>query len=328
MAPIDELINPASETTKPRAFAASELVGCASCARSNPPTRSTCLYCGAALPFNADRDDSPATTAQPEGDSTVRFYVSVRSQTAEIEGTALNELANSSRAKLLRLGDSFALATTSKTDAQMVSERLAAMGIETDLISEEGLGLRTAREIAALECDQESLTAFTHRTVEKVSTSWEKISLIVTGRFYFSHFETDQKRKGKKEVVDERELVTDEAVLDLYLHDQEPPWRIRAARFDFSCLGDEKTLTVFDNFKTLIRLLRERASNAIFDDSYVHLRSSLNEIWPIEMRAGEKGKRHTVFGSVDSSVTISDNEAQFTQYSRLVSYLRDHANEA
>jgi hypothetical protein len=238
-------------------------------------------------------------------------------------------LANSSSAQLLKLSDSFALATTSKTDAQMVSERLSAVGIETDLISDEELGLRTAaREIAAFQFDQESLTAFIHRPGERVSTSWGKISLIVAGRFYFSHFETDRKRKGKKEVVDERELVTDEAVLDLYAHNQESAWRIRASRFDFSCLGDAKTLTVFDNFSTLKQLLRERASNAIFDDSYVRLRSSLNEIWPIETRSGEKGKRHTVFGAVDSSVTLSDNEAQFTQYSRFVNYLRDHANEA
>jgi hypothetical protein len=200
------------------------------------------------------------------------------------------------------------------------------------VISEEQLGLDNApKPISALKIHPDRVVGSVGRGAHPVDESWAKITLIVIGRLYFATREIDQKQNRSQQVIDEREMSTDEAVVDVYFAGDAQGWRIRAASFDFSCLGERKQLTAFANFRALITLLRQHASAAAFDDSYVHLRAALNSVWPPEPTATAKGKGRSVFHTFDSSVTSIDNECQFTRYSRLLRHLysakmlEDHA---
>jgi hypothetical protein len=320
-----------SEAAKPRAFAASELVPCAQCSRSNPPTRANCLYCGAPLALTEPKPFETAAAPVNETASDSLFHVVGLPRADNADDAALAEVAERVNLTLSDAGtltnQAFGaplLTAKSKSLAELVSEQLRRLGVATALISDDEISVTTPpREISGLQFNDESLTAIVRRSGERLSQSWVDVSLVVVGRLYFATTETELKSNRRKDLIDERELTSDEAVLDLYTRNDKAGWRIRAASFDFSCLGDEKKLTVFENFDVLIRRLRERGNNAVFDDSYMRIRSVLNKVWPIELRSGANEKRRTAFsGGIDSSSMVSDNESQFTRYSRLLRHLQ------
>ena len=77
-------------------------------------------------------------------------------------------------------------------------------------------------------------------------------------------------------------------------------------------------MTAFENFTGLLNLLRARAPNAEFDDSYVRLRPVLENVCPLEPQTRKGEWRRSGAGKVDvATVTTTDNEAQFNCYSRL-----------
>ena len=213
-------------------------------------------------------------------------------------------------------------ATTSMEQAQAISDKLRNVGLEPVTISDGQLNLaEPPKQIAALAMNDDALTASVRRAGERVSVPWNDVVLIVLGRLYFTTTEVEQKRDKSKQVLDERQLTTDEAVLDIYSRADETGWRIRAGSFDFSCLGPEKKPVAFENFRTLADVLRRNGPHAVCDDSYVRIRFALNKVWPLEARAGASERRRTLTRDINTTATTSDNELQFTRYSRLLRFL-------
>jgi hypothetical protein len=288
------------------------------------------LYCGAAFEVTEQNAFQSAPAPQPETTSENTFHIIALPAPVQPDDKALSEIAESLNIPPRELGSLISgligapvFAANSEPQAQIVSEKLRERGLTTIIISDEQLAVQVApKEIRALEIQSDSVIGNVRRGGERLITQWTDIALIVVGRFYFATTETDQKRNRSKQVIDEREMLTDEAVLDIYLRDDATGWRIRAGRFDFSCLGEDKELTAFANFNALIDLLRQHATSAMCDDSYVRLRGALNNVWPDEPRTSTMEKRRIAFGGFDSSATITDNELQFTRYSRLLAYLR------
>ena len=114
-------------------------------------------------------------------------------------------------------------------------------------------------------------------------------------------------------------------MLDIYLAKQPESWRINAGSFDFSCLGENKTLLAGENFPRLTNLIRDRASNAEFDDSYHSVRRCLEMVWPVAKRVESAGLK--VRGSKYSTgeIITTNSEPQFTRYSRLCHYLKKNS---
>jgi hypothetical protein len=317
-----------AEAPERRAFAATEMVACPACSRSNPPTRENCLYCGAALPITEKTVSKPLALSPQESQTKKTFHVvAVADRRFDVDETALTEAA-----KLLELTTSEVrpllsattaaplCSTTTLADGETVRERLRALRIETVSIEDEQLHPDTApSELRGLELRDDSLTATCRPGAKRVSANWEDIRLFVLGRLHVLTVEVEQKRNRKSsQILEERELSTDEAVLDLYVRDDPAGWRIRSGSFDFSCLGKEKAMTAFENFAKLSSGLRERASNARFDDSYNRLRSALNKVWPVEQGRDKTERRRSAKGRIEAKITSSDNEAQFTRYSRML----------
>lgn len=322
----DQLHTNTAESTQPRAFTASELVACPACSRPNPPTRANCLYCGAELGISILAIPPPATktVAEVEGEEVVHVVaVAARPDDAKVNEIAqLVDLAPSELNSLLNGRVTPLCATTSTTAAEDISDKLRRAGIEPVTISEEELNPGAPpKPIAALAIENDALTASVRRSGEKVSVPWNDVVLIVSGRLYFTTREVEQTRDKSMQVLDERHFTTDDAVLDIYSRGDQTGWRIRAGSFDFSCLGRQKKPIAFENFRTLAGLLQRSAMYAVFDEGYLRMRTALNKVWPLESRTGATEKRRTPAGEISATAIVSDNELQFTRYSRLLQFL-------
>jgi hypothetical protein len=210
-------------------------------------------------------------------------------------------------------------------EAALIGEGLRRCGIETVTIAHIDLHLDVAlKKIRALEVSDDSLTAIPTNGGDKVKARWDEVTLVVAGRLHLNRQETaERKSRGRKQTVDSRQLSSDESVLDLYAKADEGGWRISSNNFDFSCLGSAKSFTTFENFAALISLLRQRASKAQFDDSYTKARPALATVWPVEQQTRKGEWRRSGVGKVDmTTVTTTDNDPQFTRYSRLRHCLR------
>ena len=104
----------------------------------------------------------------------------------------------------------------------------------------------------------------------------------------------------------------------MYSKAYDAPWRIAVNDFDFSCLAERKSLTAFENASALIELLTDR-SHAEVNDAYGRLKAVLANVWPLDNTTSEGRSRRPRAGRNEiSTVTASDNETQFSKYSRLV----------
>ena len=216
-------------------------------------------------------------------------------------------------------------------EAAAIVHGLRGLGIEGAIIPNGDLQMElSSTKIRALVCSDDSLTAVpAGGGATQISVGWGEVTLLVTGRLLSNRVEVEERNsRGGKQTVDSRQFTSDEAVLDIYAKTQRANWRIVAGSFDFSCLGPARSITTFQNFTALINFLRERASMARFDDSYLRVRPLLETLWPPEQQMSKGELRRRGLSKFDSAtVTTSDNEAQFTRYSRLKRCLRIRALE-
>jgi hypothetical protein len=316
-------------------FAPAEMITCDECLRANPPTRSKCLYCGANLPLTGNGHEVQSSREaigqidqidQPGNPSDACYVVLAPNQTNIMAELSLAEIAS-----LLHLptteveiavgsGCGVPLARAASSEqATMLADKLRALGIGVDTIREDTLSLDLpGRKIRALEISDDGLAA-TPMNGGEISVPWADLILMVNGRLLVKRVEVEERqRRGRPKPLDTRELFSDEPVVDLYMRSDELGWRISSSSFDFSCLGPEKAMTAFENFTTLINLLRLRAPKVEVDDSYRSLRALLANVWPLEPQTRKGEWRRSGAGKVDvSTVTTIDNEIQFNSYSRL-----------
>lgn len=318
---------------RPRSFALAEMVTCEACLRANPPTRPTCLYCGERLPTTepveapqAQSDAAPAAVAPG-------FYVvlSVRANES-IDESVLQQVATRSDLKLAdlqsawRAGGALPLVqANSNKQAEALIDEFQVLGIPTTLVRNEELDAGLVhKKIRALEFSDEGLTGLAGVSGERVFERWGDLTLLVTGRLQINNVEQIVRRKrGGHKPVDRRELANDESIFDLYGRSAADGWRITADNFDFSCLGERKGITAFENFRGLVNLLGERAENLKVDDSYLAVRPLLAKLWPLVANTRSGSWRRMGAGKFDmSTVTSTGNENQFTNYSRLLQCLK------
>jgi hypothetical protein len=327
--------------SEPRGFTPEQMVTCEACLRANPPTRTSCLYCAAQLSVT----EASAALQKPtlrklekweQGFNTIFLPDSAAQLTGESLAAAaeLLRLRQEDLKRIIETGKPLPLARAATRDeASLIESKLAEMGVsimvvgDSDLVTEDSIQKRAR----AFELTESAVVARPAAgSGEAWSATWAEIRLLVAGRLFVRTVEVEE-RKGRRtenEIVDARETSADEAVLDIYTSRSDGGWRINAGNFDFSCLGAQKGLMTAQNFSTLVTLLRERASEAFYDDSYRGVRHALGVVWPLEQQTEARGwRRGRVRGVSTEAVTRSDNEMQFTRYSRLRHYLSLHHPE-
>lgn len=322
----------AAAEPRPRRFADTELISCPECERANPPTRANCLYCGAQLPLTEHTSELP-TPEKPAAELKViemsdpGFLILIApGQARDPAQLSLEEIAKvlqmppKDAESAVRLNCAVPLMrTATSAEATTQADSLRGLGLEVDIFPGDESDLNVPnKKTRSLVISADALTAI-QTTGERTSIGWEDLSLMVSGRLLITRKETDErKRLGRPKQVDDRELFSDEPVVDLYRRFEAVGWRISANSFDFSCLGEGKAITAFENLTSLISLIKTRAPGIEFDDAYPGLRPVLNNVWPLEPQTRPGDWRRRGVGKVDvSTVTIIDNEDQFNAYSRL-----------
>lgn len=320
--------------SEPRGFALDQMVRCEACLRANPPTRTSCLYCAAQLPTT----EQSAALQKPTLRRLEKWEQGFNVILVPGSATSLNEEMLSQAAELLRLsvedlkrimetGEPLPVArATTPDEAALIERKLGEMGLKVLVVADVELEQEdsTPKRVRALELADSELVLFQTGANKTWRVAWNEIVHMVAGRLFVREIEVEERkgRRAENEIMDARELSTDEAVLDIYAAQGTTAWRITAANFDFSCLGAQKKLVAAQNFSTLIKVLSERAASAVYDDSYNRVRSLLSAAWPLEQETESRGWRRAGPGRVSTeAVTRSDNEFQFTRYSRLRRYL-------
>lgn len=320
-----------------RGFTPDQMVTCEACLRANPPTRTSCLYCAAALP-------TTATSAQLRRPTLRRLEkweqgfncVLLPGESSGLSDEAFQEVADLLRLsagdlkRIMEVGEPVPLARAATLDdAALIESKLDPLNVSVMIVSDHDLALEDSppKRIRALELTADTLVAHPAGGGPALGYAWTEILLFVGGRHLVRRIEVEERRgRGSENVIaDTRELSSDESLLDLYTAQSDGGWRLASANLDFSCLGESKSLLAAENFKTLVERLRARAPQAEYDDSYQRARHALSSAWPLEQHTESRGLRRERPGKYNvQSVTTSDNESQFARYSRLRHYLKIH----
>lgn len=338
--PLDSEENPLWDGLEPLSseksgFAPDQMVRCENCLRANPPTRTSCLYCAAQLPGT----DASAAIQKPTLRKLEKWEqgfnaILVPDRTAPLAENILTETAHLLRLqpedlkRISEMGEPMPLARAATRDeAALIERKLGEMNVKVLTVADSDLVIdeSATRRVHALELTDSTLVAHADGGGEPQHVPWDEVMLIVTGRLFVRQVEVEERkgRKAESEIMDARELSADEAVLDLYTAQSRHNWRISSSSFNYSCLGSQKSLVTGQNFSTLVKVLRERARDALSDDSYNRVRRALAVVWPFEQRTEARGWKRGGPGKVSTeAVTRSDNELQFTRYSRLRHYLK------
>ena len=321
----------------PRAFAPGEMVACEACLRANAPTRMDCLYCGAALAVtdvsnDLRRPSLRALEAWEQGFNIVHLPQGADSLSVDnlSEAARLLKLETGQLREMTQAGMPVPLArVASREEATLVESKLRALGYGVEIVADEHLAVEThaPKRIRKLEISADALTGWTSAESAAVRIEWADIVLLLAGRIARKRIEVEERSGGRGarqgEVVETREIQTDESALDLYFAGSIVNWRIMAENFDYSCLGADKSLTAAENFTHLSETLRERATIAAYDDSYRGARPFLKFAWPLAEQTGAGNLRRIRPGRYNSeAVTSVTNETQFTRYGRLLHYFR------
>jgi hypothetical protein len=212
-------------------------------------------------------------------------------------------------------------------EASLIERSLRALGLRTLTVSDEDLreGILTPKRVRAAELMEEKLVLHPTGGGEPGSVSWSDVLLLVAGRLVNRKVASEERqgrRKGgsEHELANASETYADEAVMDLY--SAFGGWRIAANHFDFSCVGQSKSLMAAENFRALASMLRARAPQAIYDDAFARVRHALSLVWKPEQSVEARGLKRARPGKYSmETLTTSDNEAQFTRYALLRHYL-------
>jgi len=314
---------------EPQGFAPDQMVRCEECLRANAPTRLDCLYCGTALLLDEKTADLRKPTLKPidqsaRGFNNIFLPHGASNFNPEIvsEAASLLKLSTSDLDRILATGIALPLARTATlAEALLIHSRLEALGLNTEIVSDTDLALQESPPIRvrALVIDETGVTAIPIAAADGIQIPWQNFVLLVTGRLTTNRVElTERKVRGREnEILEADHFFADEGVVDLYYEQKVGNLRIRASGFDFSCLP-QKSLTVAENLALLIKLLREKAPAAEYDDSYDLVHKALELVLPSEQQTESRGWRRQGLGkyAIEAATEVT-NEVQFTRYSRL-----------
>ncbi len=322
----------------PEPFAPDQMVRCDVCLRANPPTRVNCLYCGGILPLNETTVALQKPTLRPlekweQGYNNILLPPAANPGEENLVPAAdLLRLRPDDLARILTSSMPLPLARAATMDeASLVQRRLTGLGINSCIMPDmepdaNAMGLVKVR---ALDIDDAGICAYRTPETPAIQISWPDLVLMVVGRLVVKRVELKEQKgtRTENQILAASEFVTDEIVVDLYSRKQTTPYRISANSFDFSCLEERKGLLASENISTLLKLLRDFAPHAEYDDSFNSVRKALEAVWPSEQQNESSGWRRERPGKYSiGSVTELSNEMQFLRYSRLRHHFQAEAN--
>jgi len=316
-------------TAEKPGFKPDEMLLCEKCARKNPPNRLKCFYCGEQLAISEAQAGSIMPNLKqmeawekgfniiltnngpaPHSEENIRAAAKLlRQETQEVKSFLQKEQP----LPLAKAGSS--------GEAGIIQERLREIGFETFIWPDDEIDLDSPpRRLRGLELNDETITFRLFNTNEEQTIRWDDLALIVTGSIFEKRVASSEKRKKneEKQITESSETSRDEPVIDIYSCADNTGWRVLTNGFDFSCVGAQKSLLAGENMKKLVELLGSSAPNIKIEEDYLKVRAALGKVWLTEEKlASHKWQREAMGRFHFDNVTVSDNNAQFTKYSRL-----------
>ena len=311
------------------AFDRTEMITCSHCERANPPNRFKCLYCAGDLKLSSQRADAiNVVVRKPESwERGVNIILHGVSDAANTKHAAtMLSLEQEEIVRIIGAGKSLPLARVESTvEADAVINRLRGLGIDCFAVNDEILAVETPSvRIGGFEFLPGEFAVKNFNTGIYTRFPADEIALIVEGVISKTKVDSVEKRRlrGESKLIDQTSLSTDDRVLDIYPSNQATGFRLSPTGFDFSCLGDQKSLLARENWGLLIDLLKTKLPSAEFVTDYPEIREALETAWPSESRTETKGMIQTGFGKREfGTVAKTSNLEQFNKYSRLRRYL-------
>jgi hypothetical protein len=306
-------------------FSPDEMRRCAACGRSVPPNRTSCMYCG--KPILSEAIDMAAAKInlqrpEPWEDGFSLVYSGKAEPSAETISTAseIIQADNEQIAEALQTRTPVPLIyLKSLPDAELLASRLAEIGFGCAVVGDDLLQARTPpTRLRSILFESDGVFLEDFNSGKFVRADREEQMLIVAGRLVRTSIEISGKIK-KRVLSDANETTSskDEAVIDLYPKNDVYGFRIRAAGFDFSCLGDRMGPLAAANMTELIEKIRREFQDTVFIDS-TSVTDQLGLIWPPTETRESGGVSRSIFGGIrKESTTMADNTLQFTKFSRL-----------
>ncbi|HZI62101.1 MAG TPA: hypothetical protein VFD62_15400 [Pyrinomonadaceae bacterium] len=325
------------EPSEPQGFTPDQMIRCDECLRANPPTRVACLYCSAPLPMTEESARLRKPVLKPPEKHQTAYNNILLPSEREVpdedlaQGADLLKLSAENLKRIMAAKIPLPVAcTASREEAELVFKRLRDVGLQTIVLSDDELGASetSVKRIKSMTVDDEYGTLQQAGTREQIEVRWREIVLIVTGRLFTKRVEIQERkaRRSENEIVQSSEFSNDEAVIDFYTSTHPQTWRINANGFDFSCLGNQKTLIANENISRLRQFIASNAPQAKVDDCYKRLRQTLDLVWASQQETQSSGWRRERPGKLSVGLsTVNSNEIQFTRYSRLQRYFHLNA---
>lgn len=318
--------------TEPQGFSPAQMVRCEECLRANAPTRAQCLYCAHPLTVSEATIALPRPPLRPPEKWEPGYNcILLRAPAADLSNKSMDQAAGFLGLEVDDLKQIFLARKplplahkATQEEAVTIERSLGVLGLDTMIVSDQALGLEASppRRLRTLELRDNDLVAYQSSGSAGTIVTWSTITLVITARLFARQVAFKERKRGK-EIVDASETSSDEAVLDIYTKTQDGGWRVLGKSFDFSCLGDRKTLLAGENFVTLTNIIHDRAPHAEHDHSYNSLRRLLELVWPSAQQTASLGLHRDRTGKYSTSeIAITSNEPQFTRFSRLCQFLK------
>ncbi|HEX6127303.1 MAG TPA: zinc ribbon domain-containing protein [Pyrinomonadaceae bacterium] len=304
-------------------YSPDELTECPKCGKPNAPNRAACLYCGTELiNTRSKRIELDEVESWENGFNviaTVSNEIQVERTVREL--TATLRLEHQILERLLGSGKALPIARVSTGDtAAAISELLVTHGIETQTVRDADLLLDAPpRRLRSIEFGDDNLLLHPFSGGESIKLHRNDVAVIVWCVLLTEQLEsTEQKKRRSVTTVSETQTSSDHLVLDVYSRADPTGWRVPISGFDFSSLGEHKSLLAQENIKCLGERISSSAPAARLVDDYRSVRPILEVCWPSEHRKDTQSSSLVTLGrNKKTRVFTTDNTTQVTKYSRL-----------
>jgi hypothetical protein len=302
-------------------FSAEELILCGKCAKSNPPNRLNCLYCGDALELPTEVAAGIRFKPSEIEDWEPGVNIVVIDGLGDVDPQAIASAVSIDAdltTDLAAMEPPLPLFRVRSEEADEVEGRLSRLELKIARVDDISLSLaKPPTRLKGVEFGDGSMTFVPFNSNESSVVDISEIVLVVVGSVITTTAESKLKKKRKEtKEFDEHMSTSDHAVIDVYTSGDDIGFRILQHGFDFSCLGERKSLLAAENVRALLDVLRERLPDAEFDGSYAGKSAILDHVWPRTVANTSKGIERNWYGVQRALGTMTSNEEQFTRYSR------------
>jgi len=303
-------------------YAAQEMIACGKCAKANPPNRLNCLYCGDLLELPTEIAAGirfkPSEIEDWEPGVNIVVVEGLSDSDPQAIASAVlfdTELVTS----LSTIEPPLPLFRVRPEEAEEVEGRLSRLGLGIERVEDRALDLaKPPTRLKGFEFGESSMSFVPFNSNENSVVDISDVVLVVVGSITTTTAESKLKKKRKEtKEFDEHMSSSEHALIDIHTSGHDVGYRILQHGFDFSCLGERKSLLAGENVKVLLEVLREMLPDAVFDRSYASKSAVLDHVWPRTVANTSKGIERNWFGVQRGLGTMTSNEEQFTRYSRM-----------